>query len=114
MTYNMLKDTPQRTAFLAMQEDRCAPRSKVEIPARLRISGRPAFGVTVRDLSLAGFSCDFPSAVPVGSRCWLKLPLIESLEAEVMWNDGMHLGCAFSNLLSPIVLDMLLREFGQE
>ena len=39
----------------AAQEDRCAPRARVGIPATLRASGGRSFHTVVHDLSLAGF-----------------------------------------------------------
>jgi len=44
----------------------------------------------------------------VGTVCWLTLPGLESQQAEVVWWEGGVVGCAFSQLLSPIVHDNLL------
>ena len=97
---------------IAAQEDRCAPRTRLVIPATLRASGARGFQTTVQDLSLSGFSATAVSKMFPGSLCWLTLPGLESLQAEVIWWRDSTVGCAFRNLLSPIVHDNLLARFG--
>ena len=89
-------------------EDRCAPRSLVRIPASLRRSGAHGFTVVVRDLSMAGFACEAVTSLPKGAICWLTLPGLAGLQAEVVWNDGRIVGCSFAKLMSQPVLDRLL------
>ena len=96
---------------IAAQEDRSAPRTKIVIPAQLRASGMRAFQTTVNDLSLSGFSATAITRMHPGSVCWLTLPGLESLQAEVIWWENGMAGCAFVNLLSPIVHDNLLARF---
>ena len=96
---------------IAAQEDRSAPRTKIVIPAQLRASGMRAFQTTVNDLSLSGFSATAITRMHPGSVCWLSLPGLESLQAEVIWWENGMAGCAFVNLLSPIVHDNLLARF---
>ena len=83
---------------LAAQEDRCAPRTKLAIPAQLR-------------LSLSGFSATAITRMHPGTVCWLTLPGLEALQAEVVWWENNLCGCAFSNLLSPIVHDNILARY---
>jgi PilZ domain len=90
-------------------DDRCAHRTVFEIPAMLRASGGGAFSTTVIDISIAGFACDAVCAMQPGNICWLKLPGLGSLQAEVIWNDGRIVGCAFSTLLHRAVLDRLFK-----
>lgn len=97
--------------FQATQEDRCAPRSKVNIPVSLRVSGSKAFHTVVHDLSLGGFSATALNRMHVGSMCWLTLPGLESQQAEVVWWLRGQVGCAFANLLSPIVYDNILQRY---
>lgn len=93
------------------QEDRCAPRVRVRMAATLRASGAKGFPTEVLDLSLGGFSATSRNRMHVGTICWLSLPGLESLQAEVAWwQDGM-VGCAFANLISPVVLDSLLARY---
>ena len=96
---------------LAAQEDRSAPRTKLVIPAQLRQSGGRPFQTTVNDLSLSGFSAVAVSRIHPGTICWLTLPGLESLQAEVIWWEDQMIGCAFANLLSPIVHDNILARF---
>lgn len=96
---------------IAAQEDRCAPRTKITIPARLRVSGARGFQTIVQDLSLSGFSATAVSRMHPGSICWLTLPGLEALQGEVVWWENALCGCAFSTLLSPIVHDDVLARF---
>lgn len=93
---------------VAAQEDRSAPRTKLAIPARLRASGMRPFQTVVNDLSLSGFSTTAINRLHVGSVCWLTLPGLESLQAEVVWWEDGQCGCAFTNLMSEIVHDNLI------
>lgn len=96
---------------LAAQEDRSAPRTRISIPAALRPSGAKGFQTVVHDLSLSGFSAASINRMHVGTLCWLQLPGLESLQAEVIWWNNSLVGCAFQNLLSPIVHDNILTRF---
>ena len=96
---------------LAAQEDRCAPRTKISIPAQLRASGGRSFRTVVHDLSISGFSAAAINRMHVGQFCWLTLPGLESLQAEVIWWDNCIAGCAFSELLSPIVHDNIINRW---
>ena len=96
---------------IAAQEDRSAPRTKIAIPAQLRASGARAFQTVVNDLSLSGFSAAAITRMHPGTVCWLTLPGLESLQAEVVWWENNAVGCAFSSLLSPIVHDNILARY---
>ena len=96
---------------VAAQEDRSAVRTKIAIPAQLRASGARPFQTVVNDLSLSGFSATAISRMHPGSVCWLTLPGLESLQAEVVWWENNLAGCAFANLLSPIVHDNILAHY---
>jgi hypothetical protein len=96
---------------LAAQEDRCAPRTRMAIPAQLRASGGRAFQTVVHDLSISGFSAAAINRMHPGQVCWITLPGLESLQAEVVWWDNSLVGCAFEFLLSPIVHDNILARY---
>lgn len=96
---------------VAAQEDRCAPRTKITIPAQLRASGGRAFQSVVHDLSISGFSATAINRMHPGQVCWLTLPGLESLMAEVVWWENSIVGCAFYDLLSPIVHDNVLSRY---
>ena len=46
-----------------------------------------------------------------GTRCWLTLPGMESLEAEVIWWNNGLVGCAFHQLLNPIIHDNIVAKW---
>ena len=96
---------------VAAQEDRCAPRTKLTIPAQLRASGGRAFQTVVHDLSISGFSAAAISRMHEGQLCWLTLPGLESLQAQVVWWDNCQVGCAFSELLNPVVHENILARY---
>ena len=98
---------------MAAQEDRCAPRTKLTIPATLRASGGRAFQSVVHDLSISGFSAASINRMHEGQVCWLTLPGLESLQGEVVWWDNCIVGCAFNELLSPIVHDNILQRYSR-
>ncbi|BBC72629.1 pilus assembly protein PilZ [Altererythrobacter sp. B11] len=93
---------------IAAQEDRSAPRTKIAIPAQLRPSGARPFQTVVNDLSLSGFSATSITRLHPGSVCWLTLPGLAALQAEVIWWDDNRCGCAFAQLLNPIVHDAII------
>ncbi|MDE8652742.1 PilZ domain-containing protein [Novosphingobium album (ex Liu et al. 2023)] len=103
-----MADARQDKYALASQEDRSAPRTRLSIPAALRPSGSKGFQTAVRDLSLSGFSATAINRLHPGTLCWLTLPGLHSMQARVVWWDNGLVGCAFENLLSPIVHDNLL------
>ena len=98
---------PGRYALAAL-EDRCSERYTVQIDGWLRPSCGHRFPVVVRDLSIAGFSCEAVTSMAKGSRCWLTMPGLQGIQSEIVWNTGHMVGCAFSNLLSRVVLDNIL------
>ena len=105
-----LQDTLGRY-HIAAQEDRSAVRTKLAIPAQLRASGARAVQTVVNDLSLSGFSATAISRMHSGAVCWLTLPGLEALQAEVVWWENNMCGCAFNSLLSPIVHDNILARY---
>ena len=95
---------------VAAQEDRCAPRVRCKIAASLRPSGERGFSCTVVDISIAGFSCEVVTGMKPGTLCWLTLPGLQGQQAEVIWNDGLVVGCAFDHLLNQAVLDLVIAQ----
>jgi len=103
----MIQDSGEGYA-IASQEDRSAPRTKASIPVSLRPSGSKGYQTVVNDLSLSGFSAMSLNRLHNGTLVWLTIPGLESMQAQVIWwEDGM-VGCAFHQLLSPIVHDNIL------
>ncbi len=99
---------PKDGYAVASQEDRSAPRTKMSIPASLRASGAKGYQTVVRDLSLSGFSATAINRLHPGTICWLTLPGLESMQAQVVWWEDGLVGCAFQKLLSPIIHDNIL------
>lgn len=105
----MSRTYPSKDRYaVAAQEDRSAPRTRISIPATLRASGSKAFQTVVHDLSLSGFSATAINRLHPGAVCWLTLPNMESMQAQVVWWEGGMVGCAFANLLNPIIHDNIV------
>jgi hypothetical protein len=49
-----------------------------------------------------------------GQLCWLTLPGLEARQAQVVWWDACKVGCAFSEMLSPIVHERLLARYSRD
>ena len=96
---------------IASDEDRCAPRQQLAIPARMRFSCSSSFPVEVTDMSLAGFACDALLSSHPGTLCWLTLPGLAALEAEVVRHSNEGMGCAFKNLLNLAVLNHYVAKY---
>src|SRR5690606_30979369 len=96
---------------VAAQEDRSAPRTKLAIPAQLRASGARAFQTVVNDLSLSGFSATAITRMHPGAVCWLTLPGLEALQAEVVRRGSNAVGCACAERLRAIVHDIILARY---
>lgn len=94
-------------------EDRSAPRTILVLPAKLRARNSSAFSVMLKDLSISGFSCKAVTSMSMGEHCWLTMPGMESMQAEVVWNDGITIGCGFQNLLNQAVLDALIARYSE-
>ncbi len=95
----------------AAQEDRCGPRTRLAIPSQLRASGGRGFRTFVQDLSISGFSAAAINRMHPGQLCWLTMPGLESLQAQVVWWQDCTVGCAFAELLSPIVHDAIIARY---
>ncbi|MEO0462019.1 MAG: PilZ domain-containing protein [Pseudomonadota bacterium] len=96
---------------VAAQEDRCGPRTKLSIPATLRASGGRAFQTVLHDLSISGFSAASINRMHENQMCWLTIAGLEALQGEVVWWENCIVGCAFGELLSPIVHDNILQRY---
>lgn len=93
------------------QEDRRAPRTRLTLPARLRASGGRALQTVIHDLSISGFCAASINRMHEGQICWLTLPGMESFQAQVVWWEDRMVGCAFNELLNPIVYEDILARY---
>lgn len=107
MTTNLFQDSYQRAA----QEDRCGSRTRLAIPAQLRASGGRGFQTVVQDLSISGFCAAAINRMHEGQLCWLTMPGLQSLQSQVVWWQDSRVGCAFTELLSPIVHDAIVARY---
>lgn len=105
------RPTAPQPYAIAAEEDRCAQRFDVHIPAILRPSGEAGFKVIVSNLSVAGFACEAVSGMRAGARCWLTLPGLCGLQSEIVWNDRGAIGGSFANLLNIAVLDTIVARY---
>ncbi len=94
-----------------LPEDRCAERIRISAPATLRRSCDKAFAVELIDISVAGFACKANSGMHTGTKCWVTLPGLGPLQAEVVRNDGFTLGCAFATLINGAVMNMIAARY---
>lgn len=92
----------------AFDDHRRAVRSPVSTSAALR-GANVRCVVDVRDLSQGGARLCTSDPLMVGSRVLLKLPLVEPIEATVVWVDGLEAGCQFSNPLAGAVFENVRR-----
>lgn len=78
-------------------------------PAAFRKSQRKPVGARIANLSTHGCSIEGIEPIPVGERCWIALPTLESWEATVAWSDGPLLGLDFSRPLHRAVTELVIR-----
>jgi hypothetical protein len=90
---------------IAAQEDRATPRTLLQIPAQLRMSGTKGVPTVITDLSLGGFCAAAITRAHPGTVCWLTIAGLEAMMAEVVWWENRQVGCSFHQLLSPIIHD---------
>lgn len=95
------------------QDERRSLRLKVSVAASVRQPGSTAFDAKVLDLSMTGFRLETSFNLKPGTRVWLTLPGMQSLEAEVAWRKDFIYGCAFVQSLYPAVFDHIARRFAQ-
>jgi hypothetical protein len=77
----------------------------------MRPSGSSGYSVIVRNLSLSGVACEALTGMAAGTQVRLTLPGLMAIQAKVIWNDCHIVGCEFSNMLNPAVLQNILTRF---
>jgi len=95
------------------QEDRCAPRRRVNIPATIRVSGGTPFHTVVHDIGAGGFAAFSADPYAEGLACWLVLPGYEAVPAQVAWWRDGRMGCAFTGLLDGEVIAEVTLRYGE-
>ncbi len=72
-------------------------------------SGSRRADVKVLDLSAFGARIAGVFLVREQDQFYLKLPMIESISAQVVWVSDFEFGCEFAHPLSEIMLDAIIR-----
>ena len=88
---------------------RRAERRKIDASVQFR-SGTKRANVNVRDISRFGARIGGVYLARIGDHFWLKLPMIEAIEARVAWVEDFEFGCEFTRPLSEIVFDNISRQ----
>ena len=88
---------------------RRAERRKIDATVQFR-SGTKRANVMVRDISRFGARIGGVYLAHVGDHFWLKLPMIEAIEARVAWVEDFEFGCEFARPLNEIVFDNVTRQ----
>lgn len=84
-------------------ETRRAQRQRISARARFREAGANPYEVEIDDLSASGFRMVSYTRPRAGTRIWLTLPGMQSLEAVVRRSEGNNHGCEFILPLHPAV-----------
>lgn len=90
-------------------DNRSTLRKAVKLDARARDRGASRFAIRVVDLSMTGFRAETVFTLRPGTIVWLTLPGLQSLEAEIAWQRGEHIGAAFRQPLHAAVFDHMVR-----
>jgi hypothetical protein len=78
------------------------------LPARARPRGRSPQNVAVVNISTTGCAIGHVTCLAVGGHVWLRLPGLESWEANVVWLDGERAGLQFKQPFHPAVVHRLI------
>lgn len=85
---------------------RRSARSPIALNAELDGSRRTL--CRVADISIGGVRLKTYSALKVGAKIWLTLPLIGRVSAVVKWADDYNAGCQFDEPVNSDVIEALL------
>lgn len=91
--------------------NRKAARNLVELRADLLVSSGPRFKVSVIDLSRTGFRMETGNLINVGSRVYLNIPGMQSLQARIAWNDRLFYGCEFARPLHESIFEHIAKQY---
>jgi len=84
-------------------------RAAITLICDVRQSTRPWQMVRLEDLSAEGFRITGLNQPGVGKPLSIRIPGIQLLIAEVRWQDGAAVGCAFRTPLHVAVFEHLVR-----
>jgi hypothetical protein len=89
------------------QDTRRSQRKRIAARARFREAGANPYEVEIDDLSATGFRMISYTRPRAGTRIWVTLPGLQSLEAVVRRSEGNNHGCEFILPLHPSVAQHL-------
>ena len=95
-------------AILSIRGSRQAERVQISSLAVCR-RGDLREEAQLLDLSITGVRLRTFSRPGVGQRIWIRLPLLEAIEAIVVWKRDNEAGCEFAVPLHPAVFDVVRR-----
>jgi hypothetical protein len=87
------------------QDTRRSQRAAIKARARFREAGANPYEVQIDDLSATGFRMISYTRPRTGTRIWVTLPGLQSLEAVVRRTEGNNHGCEFVLPLHPSVAE---------
>lgn len=99
--------------ILAELEDRCSLRTALCLPAKVTFEELSDINLTIKNICLSGFACHALSSLELGTYCWLNIPGVKSIQAEIVWKNGNIIGCAFHSLISQTILDSLIARYSK-
>lgn len=101
----------EQSDWKQLANNRKARRDAVQMVAELRLSVGQKFKVSVLDLSETGFRIETGNHIELGSKAYLAIPELNSLPAQIAWNEGNFYGCAFLHPLHPSVFEHIARKY---
>lgn len=96
-----MPDRHEKTA--SAPDTRRSRRARITARARFREAGANPYEVKIDDLSASGFRMISYTRPRAGTRIWVTLPGLQSLEAVVRRSEGNNHGCEFVLPLHPSV-----------
>jgi hypothetical protein len=87
---------------------RKAERFRFDCPVMVRRQGRRSQLIDAQDISTHGCCLRFTDAPQSGETMWVRLPGVESIEAETRWTRGFSSGVNFKTQIHPAVFDLIL------
>lgn len=93
-------------------DGRRSQRGQVNARARFRQVGANPYEVELRDISATGFRMVTYTRPAIGTRIWVTLPGLQSMEAIVRRATGNEYGCEFVQPLHPSVAEYLQKQLG--
>ncbi|MDX2209745.1 MAG: PilZ domain-containing protein [Sphingopyxis sp.] len=96
-----MPDQKYKTAIAS--DTRRSKRVRITARARFREVGANPYEVEIDDLSATGFRMISYTRPRTGTRIWVTLPGLQSLEAVVRRTQGNNHGCEFTQPLHPSV-----------